>query len=256
MRGKPAVCAMAMRFIACTWLWLAGLWTATPASAQTRVAVDSQNAPFMMAQGQQAAGLYPLLIHAGFQRLGTPVRIDAVPWSRALELLDRGEAGVGGIYRNSERLAKFDFSAPIFVERLLLYGRRDRPLPFRTLDDLAGLRIGVVRGWSYGDAFDEARRHGRMRVEEVASDAQNFSKLESGRLDLVVAVEQAGSAQLASGAFPAVVALSQPLAVNPTHLAFHKSAGMKGLLLRFDRAMQELRRTGEHERLVIEALRP
>jgi hypothetical protein len=36
----------------------------------------------------------------------------------------------------------------------------------------------------------------------------------------------------------------------------HKPAGMKALLLRFDRAMGELRRSGEHGRLVDEALRP
>lgn len=243
--------ATGIRFVLCAWLC-----AATAVVAQVRIAVDAQNAPFMMARGQQAAGLYPMLLQAAFERMGTPARIEAMPWSRALELIDRAECGVGGLYQNSDRLARFDFSAPIFVERLLLYARRDRLPAYQRLADLEGLRIGVIRGWSYGDAFDAARRQGRLQVEEVAGDAQNFSKLASGRLDLVVAVEQAGSAQLASGRFPMVVALPQPLAVNPTHLAFHKSAHMKPLLARFDRAIDELRRSGQHERLVAEALRP
>lgn len=235
---------------------LLGWAAAGAAPAQVRIGVDSQNAPFMYARADVATGLYPLLLRAAFDRMNEPVRIEPMPWSRALQQLDQAEAGVGGIYKNTERMQKYDFSAPIFVERLLLYARRDRPPRFTSVADLGGLRIGVIRGWSYGDAFDRARRSGQLLVEEVAADAQNFSKLESGRLDAVVAVEQAGSAQLASGAFPSVAALPVPLAMNATHLAFHKAAQLRPLLERFDAAIAALRRTGEHERLVLQALRP
>jgi polar amino acid transport system substrate-binding protein len=232
---------------------LAAMWW-LPVPAQERLAVDAQNAPFMYADGERAAGLYPALLQAAFDRIGVPVRIDALPWSRALVALDQAELGVGGIYKNSERVQKYDYSAPIFVEKLVLYVRRDRPLAFAAVPDLAGLRIGVIRGWSYGDAFDTARRAGRLEAEEVASDAQNFSKLAQKRLDAIVAVEQAGSALLASGHYPSVVALATPLAVNPTHLAFHRSANKRALLERFDRALDAMRRSGEHERLVERAL--
>ncbi|WP_284614452.1 substrate-binding periplasmic protein [Aquabacterium humicola] len=225
-----------------------------PVAAQERVAVDSQNAPFMYADGERAAGLYPALLQAGFDRIGVPVRIEALPWSRALAALEQAEIGVGGIYKNSERVQKYDYSAPIFVEKLVLYVRRDKPRAFAGVPDLAGLRIGVIRGWSYGDAFDAARRGGHLQAEEVASDAQNFSKLEQKRLDAIVAVEQAGTAQLASGQYPSVIALPTPLAVNPTHLAFNKSANKRALLQRFDRALDAMRRSGEHDRLVERAL--
>ncbi|NRF68259.1 amino acid ABC transporter substrate-binding protein [Aquincola sp. S2] len=224
------------------------------AVAQERVAVDAQNAPFMYADGERAAGVYPALLQAGFHHIGVAVRIEALPWSRALAGLDQAELGVGGIYKNSERVQKYDYSAPIFVEKLVLYVRRDKRLVFTGMQDLAGLRIGVIRGWSYGDAFDLARRAGRVETEEVASDAQNFSKLESKRLDAIVAVEQAGTAQLASGHYPSVIALQTPLAVNPTHLAFHKSADKRALLARFDSAIEAMRRSGEHDRLVGRAL--
>lgn len=218
------------------------------------VAVDSHNAPFMFARGEVAEGLYPQLIRAAFQHMDTGVRLGAIPWSRALRQLDQAECGVAGIYKNRERLQKYDFSAAIFVERVRLYARRDRGLSFAAMPDLAGLRIGVIRGWSYGDAFDQARRAGLLVAEEVAADAQNFSKLASGRLDAVLAVEQAGSALLAGGTYPGVQVLPQPLAVNSTHLAFHKSAQAAALLRRFDAAMEQLRRDGTHDRLVVQAL--
>jgi polar amino acid transport system substrate-binding protein len=218
------------------------------------VAVDSQNAPFMFVRAEVAEGLYPQLIRAAFQHMDTAVRLEAIPWSRALRQLDQAECGVAGIYRNGERLLKYDFSAPIFVERVRLYARRERGLSFSSLADLGGLRIGVIRGWSYGDAFDQARRDGLLVAEEVAADAQNFSKLASGRLDAVLAVEQAGTALLAGGAYPSVQVLAHPLAVNSTHLAFHKSTQSGPLLKRFDEAMEQLRRDGTHDRLVVQAL--
>jgi polar amino acid transport system substrate-binding protein len=218
------------------------------------VAVDSQNAPFMFARAGLAEGLYPQLVRAAFQHMDTAVKLEAIPWSRALRQLDQAECGVAGIYRNTERLHKYDFSAALFIERVRLYARRERGLSFAGIADLAGLRVGVIRGWSYGDAFDRARRTGEVTVEEVAADAQNFGKLASGRLDAVLAVEQAGAALLAGGAYPSVQVLPRPLAVNSTHLAFHKSTHSAALLKRFDDAMEHLRRDGTHDRLVVQAL--
>jgi polar amino acid transport system substrate-binding protein len=218
------------------------------------VAVDSQNAPFMFVRGGVAEGLYPQLVRAAFQQMDTAVKLEAIPWSRALRQLDQAECGVAGIYRNAERLQKYDFSAAIFIERVRLYARRERGLSFAGIADLAGLRVGVIRGWSYGDAFDQARRTGQVTVEEVPADAQNFGKLASGRLDAVLAVEQAGAALLAGGAYPSVQVLPRPLAVNSTHLAFHKSTHSAALLKRFDAAMDHLRRDGTHDRLVVQVL--
>src|SRR5690606_24567875 len=88
--------------------------TALLARAETLVAVDNANPPFMYQQDEQPMGLYPLMLQAVFARLGEPLSIQAMPWKRALLRGAAGELGIGGIYKNSERLEVFDYSAPIF----------------------------------------------------------------------------------------------------------------------------------------------
>lgn len=63
------------------------------------VVVDAQNAPFMFARGEAAEGLYPQLVRAAFQQMDTAVRLEAIPWSRALRQLDQAECGVAGLKR-------------------------------------------------------------------------------------------------------------------------------------------------------------
>lgn len=229
---------------------------AGPNRSKVRIAVDEQNPPFMYANtGGQARGVYPVLLKGIFAELGLGLELVPLPWKRALRGLDQAEHGVGGLYANSERLAKFDYGEPLLVETVRVYVRRGGLRDLRGLQDLHGLRLGVLRGWTYGDEFDAARRDGRMRVEEVAMDRQNFGKLERGYLDAVLAVEQTGEAVMAGGEFPSVRALATPLMENPAYLAFHKSTGQQALLKRVDAAVARLRDSGAHAKLVSQGLR-
>ncbi|PTT93255.1 hypothetical protein DBR42_00285, partial [Pelomonas sp. HMWF004] len=195
-------------------------------------------------------GVYPLLLRTLFSRLGEPLRLECLPWPRVMSGLERGEHGAGGLYATTERLARHDFSQVLHVETVRVYARRGALRLFDRVDDLRGLRVGVLRGWSYGDAFDTAARAGVFQTEPVAADVQNFGKLERGFLDVAVVIEQAGEALLAGGEYPSVRVLPNPLTENPTYLAFNKSASQRALLARFDEQLEKLRRSGEHARLV------
>lgn len=234
---------------------------ATPLAAgaspsEVVIALDAQNPPFMYADRDgQPHGVYPLLLRTLFTRLDVPLRLACLPWPRALVGLDRAEHGVGGIYATAERQARHDFSQALHVETIKVYTRRGGLRLFDRIDDLRGLRVGVLRGWSYGDSFDAASRAGLFMAEPVSSDSQNFGKLERGFLDVAVAIEQSGDTLLATGEFPSVRALPNPLTENPTYLAFNKSAQQRALIARFDESLDKLRRSGEHARIVSLGLR-
>jgi len=234
---------------------LASLSVGMAVRAQERVDVDAMDAPFMYADANGApAGLYPDLLRAAFGLMKVPLQMEAVRWSRALAEIDAGSAGVAGIYKTRERLLKYDYSEALLAERLLVFTRHDHVFRFAGPADLAGLRIGVIRGWSYGDEFDAMRAAGRLQAEDVVSDVQNFSKLEAGRLDAVVTIEQSGRKLLASGSYPSVQALPVPMTTKTAHLAFNRTLNKGPLLIRFDAAMEALRRSGEFDRIVEHAL--
>ena len=225
--------------------------TARPAIA---VDVDTENPPFMFSRGGDAVGLYPTIIRAALGRCHDNVRVQAKPWKRAFVEIDKGLAGVGGLYKNAERLAKYDFSDPIYVEKIAVYYRQERPLEFRKVSDLYGKRVGVLRGWSYGDAFDAARRNGSIATEEVSSDRSNFLKLMDGRLDAVLAIEEAGRATLAAPGLRHIDQADAYLASFPVYLAFNKTAGMGDLLACFNKALAEMKRDESFDRIVREEL--
>lgn len=223
---------------------------AAHAEAALPVDVDSGNPPFMFGTVAQAEGFYPELVAAAFERMKRPVQLSAKPWKRALAELDIGMAGVAGIYKTEERVRKYDFSDPLFAERIAVYYNVTQPLRYKELSDLYGKRVGVLLGWSYGDAFDRARSERKFVVEEVYNDSQNFEKLAQGRVDVVLAIEQVGAIQLRNIRFSAIERSPAILAEKTTHLALPKQMHAGGLLAEFNQAIQDMRKDGTYARIV------
>ncbi|VEB39937.1 Uncharacterised protein [Chromobacterium violaceum] len=48
----------------------------------------------------------------------------------------------------------------------------------------------MIAGWSYGDAFDQARKEGRFAAFDGDSDQQNLQQLKLGRLDVVLGIRE------------------------------------------------------------------
>ena len=231
---------------------------AAPSSEAVRPAivvdVDAENPPFMSSRAGDAVGLYPALIRAALGRCHDHVRVQAKPWKRAFVEIDKAQAGVGGLYRNAERLAKYDFSDPIYVENIAVFYRTVQPFDFRTVADLYGKRVGVLRGWSYGDDFDVAKRNGSIATEEVSSDRSNFLKLTDGRLDAVLAIEESGQAAMAASGLHGIEQANAYLASYPVYLAFSKKAAKSDLLVCFNKALAEMKQDGAFERIVRQEL--
>lgn len=236
-----------MRHLMIRWL-LALLPSAVAAQPVVTVDVDNANPPFMYAAGDgTAAGVYPAVVEAVFREMGQPLQLQARPWRRALSELDAGSAAVAGIYKTTERAQRYDYSEPLLVERLVVYVHRSQAWPVTKMDDHKGRLVGIIAGWSYGDAFDAARRSGAVKVEEVPSDEQNFRKLNARRLDAVIAIDESARPLLAR--FPDIVQAGV-LAENPTYLAINKSAAQRELIDRFNDALARLRRSGQLDRLL------
>lgn len=218
------------------------------------VNVDAENPPFMSSRGGYAVGLYPAILRVALARCHDNVHVEAKPWKRAFAEIDKGLAGIGGLYKNAERLARYDFSDPIHVENIAVYYRRAKPVDFRMVADLYGKRVGVLRGWSYGGTFDAASQSGWIATEEVSSDRSNFLKLMDGRLDAVLAIAESGTANLAARGVSGVEQADVYLASYPVHLAFNKKAGQGEVLACFNKTLAEMKRDGMFDRIVREQL--
>ncbi len=225
-------------------------WAADPVI----VNVDAENPPFMFASGGKPAGVYPAVISAAFAKMNVPLKLEAKPWKRVISEIDEGKAGVGGIYKNDERAKKYDYSGPIISENLAVYSHKDKPIEYKAIADLHGKKVGVIAGWSYGDEFDAAKKGGKITVEEVTNDEKNLRKLEEGRLDAVIAVEDAAKPIISSRKLGNIVQAKQLLASNKSYLAFNKSTNQTALLDQFSKTIAAMRDDGSLDKIVVEAL--
>ena len=221
-----------------------------PALAEM-VMLDVSNPPFMYGAEGKAMGVYPAILAEAFKKMGVPLEMDAVPWKRAIAAIDEGKAGVGGIYKNEERLQKYDYSDKLFDEVIVVYVRKGAEFEFTGVPSLLGKKVGVLRGWSYGDDFDAAAKAGKITTDEAEGDGQNFAKLAAGRVDAVLAVRESGDINLATPDIAkAVVALPTPLSNSPSFLAFNKSAGKAEVLAKFNAALAQMKADGSMDKLV------
>lgn len=225
---------------------LVAAWVAVALSANPAVTIliDEADAPYMYAVEGKPNGIYPALIHAAFKAMRVPVNLEARPWKRALAMLDKGEAGLVGLYKNAEREARYDFSEPVYVERLLVYTARGKAFDYLDVTSLKGLRVGLRRGWNYGQNLERTTIE---LLEEVDTDEQNFKKLKAGRLDALICTQGAG-AKLA--AKYDAVASAIPFSEGITYLAFHKRHGKAQLLKDFSTTLAVMRKSGEFLRIV------
>lgn len=240
--------------------------SARPASLPpSRVLFDEDLPPYayrLSGEAHRARGIYPELTAEAFHRLGLRTALEPTPWARAMAELDAGRAGVCGLYSTGQRLLLHDFSSPLFEERLHLVVPVGSDMPEALagpdgdpLAVLRGMRLGVVRGWSYGDTLDAARTAGAFVAEEAGSEAQNMLKVAGGRLDgAIITREGAMWLQERLGLTRLVAVAPLPLAVLPVHLAFRRQAGQRELLRAFDAAIRDMRADGTYARIVERAL--
>jgi polar amino acid transport system substrate-binding protein len=148
-------------------------------------------------------GLTGALLEAVVERMGYTMRIDYFPWKRAMELglHDPRYAGAVAMIRTPEREKICHFSAPLGSRQSVLAFLKDKPVSVATLNDLHGVRLGTVGGYSYGEQFDGMVRSGLLEVETGASDEINLRKLLYQRFSAIVIEKRMLNYLLAGGRF-------------------------------------------------------
>ncbi len=147
--------------------------------------------PYTYEEGGEAEGFATDILRETFRRMEIPISITVIPWARGIAEMKKGTVdGIFTIYRKVEREKFADFSEEILVMELVsLFVLADSPITFD--GDLVTLlkqyRFGTVRGYSYGKAFDEARKlDGIKKPTEAATSEQNVLKLLKKRYSIMV----------------------------------------------------------------------
>lgn len=146
--------------------------SAPPARAETWVAIDNANPPFMYQQDNQPMGLYPLIVQAVFARLGEPLNIQAMRRG-SVRYCEAPPARWG--LRASTRMpsaCRSSITRNRSSKSACCSACTARSPCSQGIADLHGKRIGAIRGWSYTEEFDQAARTGRSTPRRAGRRSQ------------------------------------------------------------------------------------
>jgi polar amino acid transport system substrate-binding protein len=244
-------------------LALALVWT-EPSCAQTVspridqvLMVDCPFPPYMIEEGGQAVGGVTVnILQEIFRRLGIKLVIEVYPWKRALKMAESGRAdGITFLMYDKKRGQRLVFSDVIMKSRETFYFQTGVMESFDWSDylDLKPYTIGLVDGYVYGGNFLNVVNKFDLKVDYSQSSEENLTKLNGGRVDLVLEDERVAGALIGTrGWSKRIKAASKAVGVTEYRLAFSRRSPAQALLPEVNRVIDEMKKDGAMDRLVRE----
>lgn len=210
--------------------------------------------PPYLSTDQRHNGVMAHIISDLFAEEGYKVSFRFLPWPRAYSDAAAGKFDATGVWMHKrEREADFLFSAPLLDEQFVFFHLKSVPFDWQQFDDLTGMTLGGGLEYSYGPGFDAFLAQGKVRMERVSSDQQNFEKLLKERIVLYPQEVNVGYAALRSQFTPAerarITHHPKALLVNQSFLMLPKRlADSEALMQRFNQRLQAFRDSGRYDR--------
>lgn len=111
------------------------------------------------------------------------------PWERTVNTAKTDAAYVGYYpeYYSAEIEKDFYFSKPIGTSDVVFAQMADKPITWKSLEDIAALgTVGVVSGYVNEEKFDQWVEQGKIKADKATSDLANLKKLVAGRIKAAV----------------------------------------------------------------------
>jgi polar amino acid transport system substrate-binding protein len=240
--------------------FLLGLSSPAWARPGTRVRLAANVLPpYVLEAGHPLGdGIDVDMARAALQLAGLELELQRVPWRRVLAQLESGAADFTTGIRDTPERRRFlhytrGYGDPV---RHDFYALRERGVLMRRVQDLAGLRIGVVAGFAFPAAL-------APWLSRPASQAGNLETLlrmtAAARFDVAVVNELPGLWLLRELGLEGLLA-RQPVrhdSGEQTHMAVsHKSPLAERLLPALDKGLERLAANGTWQRLARHYLNP
>jgi len=252
-------CRIALAVLAVLLTTLTGYFSALARASEpdpTSIRIAIGEWPPYLSASLDGNGIAGKLITEAFAAAGVTVTYVFYPWNRSLELTRRGSIEATATwFESADRRADFHLSDPLIDSRFLLYYRDDKPIAWKTIDDLNGLKIGATTGYFYGEAFASAEKSGAITVIRASSDDTSLKNLLRGRLDAFPLDQNVAAFIFANDLSPADAARignnDVPVHSRPQYLLVSRRIPNGEALIRlFNRGLSTIRGNGAYQRIV------
>jgi polar amino acid transport system substrate-binding protein len=209
--------------------------------------------PYAYHENGKLAGIFPEMVKKAVAKMGIRAEFRKLPWRRLLRGAEVGDLdAIMPLFKTEER-EKFLLYPPngIAVGESYFFALNNSNIRYNDeLENLKGLRIGVVNGYSYGEDFDNA---GFLTKDVTPSDEQLVEKLLSGRCDVAAGpmeVVRYYAEKIQPGASKRIKIIAPPFAGKIIYVAFSKAKNDRELVTAFSNAVQKVRKEGTHQKIL------
>lgn len=199
--------------------------------------------PFVGA-GLPQDGISGAIVSEVTRQMVRSLKVDYFSWQDAVKKgeSDPAYSGYFPVFYTEERAQeKCHLSAPLGRSTTGLAYLKDAPFQWSALPDLAGMKIGVVEGYSNGKAFDAAIKQGKQAFELSPSDTISIRKLVTKKVPAIVVDKLVlRFLLLKSPARDSIVFHEHTLADQTLHVCFRRTPEGKGMQEAFDAALKKV----------------
>lgn len=203
--------------------------------------------PYEYQKDNKPEGILVDIVTRIFKKAKIPVKLKYLPFKRALLNTRSGEIdGLFNFYKTAERVPFYDYSEPIIKNYLVFFVLKDSNIRFQKIEDLKGLKVGVIRGYTYGKEFDKNTLFSR---ESNNSHIANFKKLKLGRIDIYPCDSIVGKYLIRKNNIHTYFKiLPKPLKIMDGYIGFTKRKHIK-TINKINRIIKDMHGNGEINRI-------
>lgn len=234
---------------------LLALQAARTAQADALMVYGSHDGfPKYFEEDGQAKGIVVDISKFCLSEIQAPYLIKLMPWKRAYIMAERSEGAVIGLSMSQDRLTLFDFSEPIFTERVVLVVKKGREFPYEKISDLKDKLIGVSIGTSYGTEFDEAVADDTMTIAGFNDTRSGLAMLLRERIDAILIGSSVDILKLMEGN-PSLqqetfTTLPRPFKTDSKYMGISKRLKMGGFLEQFNQCLRRGYASGTFDSII------
>jgi len=246
-KNKSELISKCRNFLLLTMVFTQFLFTSSYAKELVFAAADSKPTAYM--ENGKVTGQLVDIVNEAFLRIGHPIKIRLMPWARCLKEARLGNIdGVFSSFKLQEREAFLTFTdIPIITQVEAFFVRADSELKFDgNLTKLKNVKIGVIRGTSYGDKIDNVINDGTWKNVQKSNNIDSMiAMLVEQRFDLMPSYRHVAlSAAKRAGVIDNIKELSPSVDAIPSYLAFSKKHDCSEVIKAFNKAIEEMIKDG------------
>ena len=204
--------------------------------------------------GPMTGGYATMVVKRVFNELNVPLTTVVTPFSRALGMVKRGHSDV--VFPVMEKDPELDFlrfSKPLYVSRSVMLSALDRKTPLEWGDGrtLAGMTVGLLKGYAPSDAFKSHAREQSIQVVDAKDVPTLFRLIRLGRIDFTILDEISAAHLLTHNSNWAgwIKIGKQIVYEQKMSIGIAKTSPIEGRMEQIDQVIDKLISSGELESL-------